>query len=147
MAFQQRWLEWCMVGCRQHDMLASASSSSARLRCTPAASKLWSALIDFTRALLIFNNSNSNICSSSNICSGSSKHISSCSSSSTKYLLASGTVSQCNGTACVCFCVFVCLFVLFCAAQRSAHNAAIRGFLRYGVRWSWRVAVFVTLFK
>lgn len=32
-------------------------------------------------------------------------------------------------------------------AVRSAHNAAIRGFLRYGVRWSWRVAVFVTLFN
>ncbi|KAM9836156.1 complex I assembly factor TIMMDC1, mitochondrial [Aulostomus maculatus] len=32
-------------------------------------------------------------------------------------------------------------------AVRSAHNAAIRGFVRYGVRWSWRVAVFVTLFN
>ncbi|KAG2456678.1 TIDC1 factor, partial [Polypterus senegalus] len=32
-------------------------------------------------------------------------------------------------------------------AVRSAHNAAIRGFLRYGWRWSWRVAAFVTVFK
>ncbi|KAK7893414.1 hypothetical protein WMY93_022566 [Mugilogobius chulae] len=32
-------------------------------------------------------------------------------------------------------------------AVRSAHNAAIRGFVRYGWRWSWRVAAFVTLFK
>uniref|UniRef100_A0A8C6T1Y2 Complex I assembly factor TIMMDC1, mitochondrial n=1 Tax=Neogobius melanostomus TaxID=47308 RepID=A0A8C6T1Y2_9GOBI len=32
-------------------------------------------------------------------------------------------------------------------AVRSAHNAAIRGFLRYGFRWSWRVAAFVTLFN
>ncbi|XP_028835144.1 complex I assembly factor TIMMDC1, mitochondrial [Denticeps clupeoides] len=32
-------------------------------------------------------------------------------------------------------------------AVRSAHNAAIRGFLRFGWRWSWRVAVFVTLFN
>ncbi|XP_023251148.1 complex I assembly factor TIMMDC1, mitochondrial [Seriola lalandi dorsalis] len=32
-------------------------------------------------------------------------------------------------------------------AVRSAHNAAIRGFLRYGWRWSWRVAAFVTLFN
>ncbi|XP_074520832.1 complex I assembly factor TIMMDC1, mitochondrial [Halichoeres trimaculatus] len=32
-------------------------------------------------------------------------------------------------------------------AVRSAHNAAIRGFVRYGWRWSWRVAVFVTLFN
>lgn len=32
-------------------------------------------------------------------------------------------------------------------AVRSAHNAAIRGFLRHGVRWSWRVTVFVTLFN
>uniref|UniRef100_A0A4W4GMF4 Complex I assembly factor TIMMDC1, mitochondrial n=2 Tax=Electrophorus electricus TaxID=8005 RepID=A0A4W4GMF4_ELEEL len=32
-------------------------------------------------------------------------------------------------------------------AVRSAHNAAIRGFIRYGWRWSWRVAAFVTLFN
>ncbi|KAM4601599.1 complex I assembly factor TIMMDC1, mitochondrial [Polymixia lowei] len=32
-------------------------------------------------------------------------------------------------------------------AVRSAHNAAIRGFVRYGWRWSWRVSVFVTLFN
>lgn len=32
-------------------------------------------------------------------------------------------------------------------AVRSAHNAAIRGFMRYGWRWSWRVAAFVTLFN
>ncbi|XP_026220173.1 complex I assembly factor TIMMDC1, mitochondrial [Anabas testudineus] len=32
-------------------------------------------------------------------------------------------------------------------AVRSAHNAAIRGFVRYGWRWSWRVATFVTLFN
>lgn len=32
-------------------------------------------------------------------------------------------------------------------AVRSAHNAAIRGFLRYGFRWSWRVTAFVTLFN
>ncbi|XP_029370405.1 complex I assembly factor TIMMDC1, mitochondrial [Echeneis naucrates] len=32
-------------------------------------------------------------------------------------------------------------------AVRSAHNAAIRGFIRYGWRWSWRVATFVTLFN
>ncbi|KAJ8246690.1 hypothetical protein GJAV_G00254320 [Gymnothorax javanicus] len=32
-------------------------------------------------------------------------------------------------------------------AVRSAHNAAIRGFLRFGWRWSWRVAAFVTLFN
>ncbi|XP_030636654.1 complex I assembly factor TIMMDC1, mitochondrial-like [Chanos chanos] len=32
-------------------------------------------------------------------------------------------------------------------AVRSAHNAAIRGFVRYGWRWSWRVAVFVTVFN
>ncbi|GLD49132.1 complex I assembly factor TIMMDC1, mitochondrial-like isoform X1 [Lates japonicus] len=31
--------------------------------------------------------------------------------------------------------------------SRSAHNAAIRGFVRYGWRWSWRVAAFVTLFN
>ncbi|KAM8977781.1 complex I assembly factor TIMMDC1, mitochondrial [Pelodytes ibericus] len=32
-------------------------------------------------------------------------------------------------------------------AVRSAHNAALRGFLRYGWRWGWRVAVFVTVFN
>ncbi|XP_072318062.1 complex I assembly factor TIMMDC1, mitochondrial [Eucyclogobius newberryi] len=32
-------------------------------------------------------------------------------------------------------------------AVRLAHNAAIRGFVRYGWRWSWRVAAFVTLFN
>ncbi|KAM3585564.1 uncharacterized protein V6R79_021194 [Siganus canaliculatus] len=32
-------------------------------------------------------------------------------------------------------------------AVRSAHNAAIRGFVRYGWRWGWRVAAFVTLFN
>ncbi|XP_058478652.1 complex I assembly factor TIMMDC1, mitochondrial [Solea solea] len=32
-------------------------------------------------------------------------------------------------------------------AVRSAHNAAIRGFVRYGWRWSWRVAAFVALFN
>ncbi|XP_069568960.1 complex I assembly factor TIMMDC1, mitochondrial isoform X1 [Brachyistius frenatus] len=32
-------------------------------------------------------------------------------------------------------------------AVRSAHNAAIRGFVRYGWRWGWRVAVIVTLFN
>ncbi|XP_034007110.1 complex I assembly factor TIMMDC1, mitochondrial [Trematomus bernacchii] len=32
-------------------------------------------------------------------------------------------------------------------AVRSAHSAAIRGFVRYGWRWSWRVAAFVTLFN
>lgn len=37
--------------------------------------------------------------------------------------------------------------VVFLNFQRSAHNAAIRGFIRYGFRWSWRVAAFVTLFK
>ncbi|XP_061571608.1 complex I assembly factor TIMMDC1, mitochondrial [Cololabis saira] len=30
-------------------------------------------------------------------------------------------------------------------AVRSAHNAAIRGFVRYGWRWSWRVSLIVTL--
>uniref|UniRef100_A0A3Q2QQ51 Complex I assembly factor TIMMDC1, mitochondrial n=1 Tax=Fundulus heteroclitus TaxID=8078 RepID=A0A3Q2QQ51_FUNHE len=30
-------------------------------------------------------------------------------------------------------------------AVRSAHNAAIRGFLRYGWRWSWRVSLIVTM--
>ncbi|XP_029433700.1 complex I assembly factor TIMMDC1, mitochondrial isoform X2 [Rhinatrema bivittatum] len=32
-------------------------------------------------------------------------------------------------------------------AVRAAHNAAIRGFIRYGWRWSWRVAAFVTIFN
>ncbi|XP_043928872.1 complex I assembly factor TIMMDC1, mitochondrial isoform X2 [Protopterus annectens] len=32
-------------------------------------------------------------------------------------------------------------------AIRSAHNAAIRGFIRYGWRWGWRVAAFVTIFN
>uniref|UniRef100_A0A8C5E6A3 Complex I assembly factor TIMMDC1, mitochondrial n=1 Tax=Gouania willdenowi TaxID=441366 RepID=A0A8C5E6A3_GOUWI len=32
-------------------------------------------------------------------------------------------------------------------AVRSAHNAAIRGFVRYGWRWSWRVAVIVSMFS
>lgn len=32
-------------------------------------------------------------------------------------------------------------------AVRSAHNAAIRGFVSFGWRWSWRVAAFVTLFN
>ncbi|XP_061539561.1 complex I assembly factor TIMMDC1, mitochondrial [Phycodurus eques] len=32
-------------------------------------------------------------------------------------------------------------------AVRLAHNAAVRGFVRYGVRWSWRVAAFVSLFN
>lgn len=32
-------------------------------------------------------------------------------------------------------------------AVRSAHHAAIRGFIRYGWRWSWRVTAFVTLFN
>ncbi|XP_077440026.1 complex I assembly factor TIMMDC1, mitochondrial [Vanacampus margaritifer] len=32
-------------------------------------------------------------------------------------------------------------------AVRLAQNAAIRGFVRYGLRWSWRVAVFVSLFN
>ncbi|CAG5933606.1 complex I assembly factor TIMMDC1, mitochondrial [Menidia menidia] len=32
-------------------------------------------------------------------------------------------------------------------AVRSAHNAAIRGFVRYGWRWSWRVSLIVTLFS
>ncbi|KAM6893504.1 complex I assembly factor TIMMDC1, mitochondrial [Xenentodon cancila] len=30
-------------------------------------------------------------------------------------------------------------------AVRSAHNAAIRGFVRYGWRWSWRVSLIVTM--
>ncbi|XP_078275009.1 complex I assembly factor TIMMDC1, mitochondrial isoform X2 [Rhinoraja longicauda] len=32
-------------------------------------------------------------------------------------------------------------------AVRSAQDAAIRGFVRYGWRWSWRVAAFVTIFN
>ncbi|KAG9473030.1 hypothetical protein GDO78_015316 [Eleutherodactylus coqui] len=32
-------------------------------------------------------------------------------------------------------------------AVRSIHNAAIRGFLRYGFRWGWRVAAFVGIFN
>ncbi|XP_068127127.1 complex I assembly factor TIMMDC1, mitochondrial [Hyperolius riggenbachi] len=32
-------------------------------------------------------------------------------------------------------------------AVRSAHNAAIRGFIRYGVRWGWRMTAFVTIFN
>uniref|UniRef100_A0A8C6KJ46 Complex I assembly factor TIMMDC1, mitochondrial n=1 Tax=Nothobranchius furzeri TaxID=105023 RepID=A0A8C6KJ46_NOTFU len=32
-------------------------------------------------------------------------------------------------------------------AVRSSHHAAIRGFLRYGWRWSWRVSLIVTLFS
>lgn len=32
-------------------------------------------------------------------------------------------------------------------AVRSAHNAAIRGFVRYGWRWGWRVAVIVSVFN
>ncbi|TRY95281.1 hypothetical protein DNTS_006738 [Danionella cerebrum] len=32
-------------------------------------------------------------------------------------------------------------------AVRAVHNAAIRGFIRFGFRWGWRVGVFVTLFK
>ncbi|KAM4689920.1 complex I assembly factor TIMMDC1, mitochondrial [Rhinophrynus dorsalis] len=32
-------------------------------------------------------------------------------------------------------------------AVRSAHNAALRGFIRYGWRWSWRVTAFVTVFN
>ncbi|XP_071988292.1 complex I assembly factor TIMMDC1, mitochondrial [Engystomops pustulosus] len=32
-------------------------------------------------------------------------------------------------------------------AVRSVHNAAIRGFLRYGFRWGWRVAAFVSIFN
>lgn len=35
----------------------------------------------------------------------------------------------------------------FLSHQRSTHNAAIRGFVSFGSRWSWRVAAFVTLFK
>ncbi|XP_051005864.1 complex I assembly factor TIMMDC1, mitochondrial [Acomys russatus] len=32
-------------------------------------------------------------------------------------------------------------------AVQSAHRAAMRGFIRYGWRWSWRTAVFVTIFN
>ncbi|XP_037381394.1 complex I assembly factor TIMMDC1, mitochondrial [Talpa occidentalis] len=32
-------------------------------------------------------------------------------------------------------------------AVQSAHHAATRGFIRYGWRWSWRTAVFVTIFN
>uniref|UniRef100_UPI0006821211 complex I assembly factor TIMMDC1, mitochondrial n=1 Tax=Ictidomys tridecemlineatus TaxID=43179 RepID=UPI0006821211 len=32
-------------------------------------------------------------------------------------------------------------------AVQCAHRAATRGFIRYGWRWSWRTAVFVTIFK
>ncbi|XP_021065397.1 complex I assembly factor TIMMDC1, mitochondrial [Mus pahari] len=32
-------------------------------------------------------------------------------------------------------------------AVQSAHRAATRGFIRYGWRWSWRTAVFVTIFN
>ncbi|XP_004633383.1 complex I assembly factor TIMMDC1, mitochondrial [Octodon degus] len=32
-------------------------------------------------------------------------------------------------------------------AVQHAHRAALRGFLRYGWRWSWRTAVFVTIFN
>ncbi|XP_075188858.1 complex I assembly factor TIMMDC1, mitochondrial [Anomaloglossus baeobatrachus] len=32
-------------------------------------------------------------------------------------------------------------------AVRSVHNAAIRSFLRYGFRWGWRVAAFVSIFN
>ncbi|XP_077335581.1 complex I assembly factor TIMMDC1, mitochondrial [Lithobates pipiens] len=32
-------------------------------------------------------------------------------------------------------------------AVRSAHNAALRGFIRYGFRWGWRIAAFVTIFN
>lgn len=32
-------------------------------------------------------------------------------------------------------------------AARAAHNAGLRGFIRYGWRWGWRVAAFVTLFN
>ncbi|KAM4888331.1 complex I assembly factor TIMMDC1, mitochondrial isoform 2-T2 [Thomomys bottae] len=32
-------------------------------------------------------------------------------------------------------------------AVQSAHQAAIRGFIRYGWRWSWRTALFVTMFN
>uniref|UniRef100_A0A8B9N4Q6 Complex I assembly factor TIMMDC1, mitochondrial n=1 Tax=Accipiter nisus TaxID=211598 RepID=A0A8B9N4Q6_9AVES len=32
-------------------------------------------------------------------------------------------------------------------AVQSAHRAGLRSFIRYGWRWSWRVATFVTIFK
>ncbi|XP_038614290.1 complex I assembly factor TIMMDC1, mitochondrial [Tachyglossus aculeatus] len=32
-------------------------------------------------------------------------------------------------------------------AVQSAHRVALRGFLRYGWRWSWRTAAFVTIFN
>uniref|UniRef100_A0A8C5S580 Complex I assembly factor TIMMDC1, mitochondrial n=1 Tax=Laticauda laticaudata TaxID=8630 RepID=A0A8C5S580_LATLA len=32
-------------------------------------------------------------------------------------------------------------------AVQSMQRSAIRGFIRYGWRWSWRVAAFVTIFK
>ncbi|CAI9580244.1 unnamed protein product [Staurois parvus] len=32
-------------------------------------------------------------------------------------------------------------------AVRAAHNAAIRGFIRYGFRWGWRIGAFVTIFN
>ncbi|XP_074669106.1 complex I assembly factor TIMMDC1, mitochondrial [Strix aluco] len=32
-------------------------------------------------------------------------------------------------------------------AVQSAHRAGLRSFIRYGWRWSWRVAVFVTIFN
>ncbi|XP_061483977.1 complex I assembly factor TIMMDC1, mitochondrial [Rhineura floridana] len=32
-------------------------------------------------------------------------------------------------------------------AAQSAHRAAARGFIRYGWRWSWRVAAFVAIFN
>ncbi|XP_069744286.1 complex I assembly factor TIMMDC1, mitochondrial [Narcine bancroftii] len=32
-------------------------------------------------------------------------------------------------------------------AVRSAQDAAVRGFIRYGWRWSWRVSMFVTIFN
>lgn len=32
-------------------------------------------------------------------------------------------------------------------AVQSAHRAATRGFIRYGWRWSWRTAAFVTIFN
>ncbi|XP_053168378.1 complex I assembly factor TIMMDC1, mitochondrial [Hemicordylus capensis] len=32
-------------------------------------------------------------------------------------------------------------------AAQSAHRAATRGFIRYGWRWSWRIASFVTIFN
>nr|XP_048725258.1 complex I assembly factor TIMMDC1, mitochondrial isoform X3 [Caretta caretta] len=32
-------------------------------------------------------------------------------------------------------------------AVQSAHRAAVRGFIRYGWRWSWRIATFVAIFN